>query len=232
MSSIVQASTIDRYIIAKTILRLIRKRQMTHGEFNLPVGKLSPALDDFLVSALRNTMDNATDFEACRLQRQREGLKGNFVALDFAAVAVHTEPIRKKSRSIRDFFDRLRRDWRRVSGPAQLRRNLAFHCPELIVRHLADHCHEWRPPNYRLVQNLPFRFCRGKEKAFLPAEPARRRRRGQSALDAFPEKKYIAALRQTTRSFQVRDLTPAARVNRSQTPTGKITVSWSSTFAG
>jgi hypothetical protein len=64
MSSIVQASTIDRYIIAKTVLRLIRKRQLTHGELNLSVGKLSPALDDFLVPALRNTIDNLTDFEA------------------------------------------------------------------------------------------------------------------------------------------------------------------------
>jgi hypothetical protein len=215
------ASTIDRYIIAKTILRLIRKWQMTHGELNLPVGKLPPALDDFLVSALRNAMDDVADFEARRLQRQRKCLRDNFVIYDLATVAVQAEPIRNKSRSIRGFFDR-RRDCRRVSRPAQLRRNLAFHCPEIIVRHLADHCHEWRPPNYRLVQNLPFRFCRGKEKAFLPAEPARRRRRGQSALDAFPEKKYIAALRQTTRSFQVRDLTPTARVNRSQTPTGKI----------
>src|ERR1700723_2209160 len=221
MSSIVQASTIERYIIATTILRLIRKRQMTHGELDLPIGKLSPALDDFLVPALRNAMNDVADFPARRFQRQRECLKGNFVIFDSATVAVQAEPIRNKSRSIRGFFDRLRHDCRRVSGPAQLRRNRAFHCPELIVRHLADHCHEWRPPNYRLVQNLPFRFCRGKEKAFLPAEPARRRRRSQSALDAFPEKKYIAALQQTTRSFQVGALAPTARFNRSQTPTGK-----------
>jgi hypothetical protein len=40
------------------------------------------------------------------------------------------------------------------------------------------------PPSYRFVQNLPFRFCRYKEKAFLSAEPARGRRRNQSALDA------------------------------------------------
>src|ERR1700677_3176356 len=166
-------------------------------------------------------MDDVTGFEARRLQRQRECLKDIFVIFDSATVAVQAEPIRNKSRSIDSFFDRRRRDGRRVSGSAQLRRNLAFHCPELIVRHVADHCHEWRPPNYRLVQNLPFRFCRGKEKAFLPAEPARRRRRGQSALDAFPEKKYIAALRQTTRSFQVA-LAPTARVRRSQTPTREI----------
>jgi hypothetical protein len=139
MSSIVQASTIDRYIIAKTVLRLIRKRQLTHGELNLSVGKLSPALDDFLVPALRNTIDNLTDFEARRLQGQRECLKDNVAILDLATVAVQADAIRKKSRSIRDFFDRLRRDCPRASGPAQLRRYLALHFPEPIVRHLAAH---------------------------------------------------------------------------------------------
>jgi hypothetical protein len=92
MSSIVQASTIDRYIIAKTVLRLIRKRQMTHGELNLPAGKLPPALDDFPDTALRNAIDNATDFQARRLKRQRECLKENVIILDLRRCASGTDP--------------------------------------------------------------------------------------------------------------------------------------------
>src|SRR5580692_8421293 len=136
MSSIVQGSTIDRYIIAKTVLRLIRNWQMTHGELNQPVGKLSPALDDFLVSALRNAIDNVTDFEARRLQGQSECLRDNVVIFDLATVAMQAGPIRKKSRSIHHCFDRLRRYCPRVAGPPQLRRYLALHFPKLIVRHL------------------------------------------------------------------------------------------------
>jgi hypothetical protein len=109
---------------------------MTHGELNLPVGKLSPALDDFLIPALRNTANNATNFTTCRLQGQRHCFKDNVAIFDLATVAVRAEPIPKKLRSIHDFFDRLGRDWPRASVLAQLRRYLAFHCSQLIVRHL------------------------------------------------------------------------------------------------
>jgi hypothetical protein len=166
MSSIVQASTIDRYIIAKTVLRLIRKRQMTHGELNLPAGKLPPALDDFPDTALRNAIDNATDFQARRLKRQRECLKENVIILDLPAVAVQAEPIRKKPRSIHDFFDRLRRDCPRVSAPAQLRRSCAFHFPELIVRHLAAHSHEWRHQTIASFKIFHFVFVAAKRRLF------------------------------------------------------------------
>ena len=91
---------------------------MTHGELNQPVGKLSPALDNFLVPPPRNTIDNITDFEARRLQGQRECLKDNVVIFDLAAVAVRSEPIRKTSLSIHDFSDRLRRDYPREAGPS------------------------------------------------------------------------------------------------------------------
>jgi hypothetical protein len=52
MSSIVQASTIDCCVIVKPALHLIRGSQTARGELDLPIGKLSPALDDFLVPAL------------------------------------------------------------------------------------------------------------------------------------------------------------------------------------
>jgi hypothetical protein len=45
----------DRYIIAKPAPHLIRGWQAEHGELDLPVGKLPPALDDFLVTALQCT---------------------------------------------------------------------------------------------------------------------------------------------------------------------------------
>jgi hypothetical protein len=104
---------------------------MTHGEFDLPVRKLSPALDDFLVTALRNTIDNVTDFEACGLQRQRECLKDNVVTFDLATIAVQAEPIRKKSRSVDDLPDRLRRDSPRVPGPEHSDTASRFTSPSL-----------------------------------------------------------------------------------------------------
>jgi hypothetical protein len=104
MSSIVQASTIDGYILTKTALRLIRNRHMTHGEFDLAVGKLSPALDDFLIPALRKTLDDVTGLETRRLQRQRERLKDNVIVFDLATVALQAEKVRKKSRPTHRFF--------------------------------------------------------------------------------------------------------------------------------
>jgi hypothetical protein len=94
MSSIVQASTIDRYILGKAARPLFPKWQVTDGEFDLPVGELSPAIDDFLVPALRHIIDDVTDRETRRLQRQRECLKQSVIFFDCATFAKHTIPIR------------------------------------------------------------------------------------------------------------------------------------------
>jgi len=41
---------------------------MTYRELNLAVGELSPALDDFVILAFRNAIDDVTDLETRRLQ--------------------------------------------------------------------------------------------------------------------------------------------------------------------
>jgi hypothetical protein len=118
MSSIVQASTIDRYIIVKPALHLIRGWQTAHDELDLPVGKLPPALDDFLVPLLRNISDNCAGFVPRCLQRQRECFKDNVIIFDLATVVPQVEPIRNMLRSINDIPNRLRRNCLRAPRPA------------------------------------------------------------------------------------------------------------------
>jgi hypothetical protein len=48
-------------------LYLIPGWQMAHCEFDQPIGKLSPALDDSQVAALWNFIDNVTRFATRRL---------------------------------------------------------------------------------------------------------------------------------------------------------------------
>jgi hypothetical protein len=71
---------------------------MAHGELYLSIGELSPALDDSLLTALRNATDNVTDFKTRRLQRQRECLPCEVLLFDLATVALEARQVSEISR--------------------------------------------------------------------------------------------------------------------------------------
>jgi hypothetical protein len=115
MSSIFEASTIDRYVSAKMALWLLRNRQTAHGERDLSIGKLSPALDDSQMAALRNAAENVTDLETRRLQRQRECLHCEVFVFSLATIALEARPVSEISRPFHETYCPLFRwcpDWR------------------------------------------------------------------------------------------------------------------------
>jgi hypothetical protein len=168
----------------KTGLHLIRNRQAAHGELDLPVGKLSPALDNFLVPALRSIIDNVTHLETRRLQGQRKRLNYNVIIFDPATVALQAGPIRKKSRSIHEILNRLFRNRVHVSGLAQLGRRRAFRFPGLIIRHLAAHCYECDRQAIAPYKIFHFVFAAAKRTLFSMRNRPADNGRDHSASDA------------------------------------------------
>jgi hypothetical protein len=71
---------------------------MAHGEFYLSIGTLSPAFDDSLLTPLRNAIENVTDFDTRRLQRQRECLHREVFLFDLATIAPEARQVSEFSR--------------------------------------------------------------------------------------------------------------------------------------